>query len=257
MTNETKIIAFSNQKGGVGKSTMTVLLASYLHYTKNLNVAVVDCDSPQHSVANMRERDKVAVMKSDHFKQLMMVQLETTGKKAWPVVTSTPEEARGTIDRFLAAADEHYDLVIVDLPGTVKSKGVFGTVVNMDYVITPVMADRMVLQSTLAFATAALDFAKARPEVPLRDIIFFWTRMKRSASTGVYDMFRQLFERLELTVMETVIPDTVRYDKELPPRGTAYFRCTLLPPPAKLLKGSGFEEFAAELCKMIKLGGDE
>ncbi len=65
MKNETLMIAFSNQKGGVGKSTMTILLASYLHYTKNLNVAVVDCDSPQYSLGNMRERDKQAVMKSD------------------------------------------------------------------------------------------------------------------------------------------------------------------------------------------------
>jgi hypothetical protein len=48
----------------------------------------------------MRERDKLAVMKSDHFKRLMMVQLQTTGKKAWPVITSSPEEARRTIDRF-------------------------------------------------------------------------------------------------------------------------------------------------------------
>jgi cellulose biosynthesis protein BcsQ len=205
----------------------------------------------------MRERDKLAVMKSDHFKRLMMVQLQTTGKKAWPVITSSPEEARRTIDRFIAETDEHYDLVIVDLPGTVKSPGVFRTVVNMDYVITPVTADRMVLQSTLAFSTAVLDFAKAKPEVPLKDIIFFWTRMKKSASTGVFDMFRQVFERLELTVMETIVPDSVRYDKELPPRGNVYFRCTLLPPPSKQLKGSGFEEFAAELCEMIKLGGDE
>ena len=37
-------IAVCNQKGGVGKSTFTVLLASYLHYTLRHDVLVVDCD---------------------------------------------------------------------------------------------------------------------------------------------------------------------------------------------------------------------
>ena len=29
-----------------GKTTLTVLVASYLHYVKGMNVAVVDCDYP-------------------------------------------------------------------------------------------------------------------------------------------------------------------------------------------------------------------
>ena len=37
-------IAVCNQKGGVGKSTFTVLLASYLHYTLQHDMLVVDCD---------------------------------------------------------------------------------------------------------------------------------------------------------------------------------------------------------------------
>ena len=41
---ETKFIAFSTQKGGAGKTTLTVLTASYLHYVRGLNVGVVDCD---------------------------------------------------------------------------------------------------------------------------------------------------------------------------------------------------------------------
>jgi cellulose biosynthesis protein BcsQ len=50
MKKETMFVAMSNQKGGVGKSAFTILLAGYLHYMKNLNVAVVDCDAPQHSL---------------------------------------------------------------------------------------------------------------------------------------------------------------------------------------------------------------
>ena len=43
-------VAFATQKGGIGKSTVTALAASYLHNVKGYNVAVVDCDDPQHSI---------------------------------------------------------------------------------------------------------------------------------------------------------------------------------------------------------------
>ena len=57
MKKETLFVAFSTQKGGVGKTTFTVLVASYLYYLKGYNVAVVDCDYPQHSISAMRKRD--------------------------------------------------------------------------------------------------------------------------------------------------------------------------------------------------------
>jgi hypothetical protein len=37
---ETLFIAFSTQKGGVGKTTLTVLTASYLHYVKGLSLYI-------------------------------------------------------------------------------------------------------------------------------------------------------------------------------------------------------------------------
>lgn len=42
MKKETLYVAFSTQKGGVGKTTFTVLVASYLYYLKGYSVAVVD-----------------------------------------------------------------------------------------------------------------------------------------------------------------------------------------------------------------------
>ena len=43
-------VAVSNQKGGVGKSTMLITLASLLNYLMGKNVAIVDCDSTQRSL---------------------------------------------------------------------------------------------------------------------------------------------------------------------------------------------------------------
>ena len=67
MKKETLYVAFSTQKGGVGKTTFTVLVASYLYYLKGYNVAVVDCDYPQHSISAMRKRDAEQVNGDDYY----------------------------------------------------------------------------------------------------------------------------------------------------------------------------------------------
>ena len=70
MKEKTKFVAFSTQKGGAGKTTLTVLAASYLHYVKGFNVAVIDCDYPQHSIVEMRERDLKLALEDEHYKRL-------------------------------------------------------------------------------------------------------------------------------------------------------------------------------------------
>ena len=106
MKKETLYVAFSTQKGGVGKTTFTVLVASYLYYLKGYNVAVVDCDYPQHSISAMRKRDAEQVNGDDYYKQLAFHQFKTLGKKAYPVLCSSPDEAIKTADEFLASERE-------------------------------------------------------------------------------------------------------------------------------------------------------
>ena len=79
-------VAMCNQKGGVGKSAMTILLAGYYHYLKGLNVAVVDCDYPQYSLIRLKERDMRTVENSEYFKQQMINQWNRIQKKAYPIV---------------------------------------------------------------------------------------------------------------------------------------------------------------------------
>ena len=42
--SKTRFVAFATQKGGIGKSTITALVANYFHNVKGYNVAVIDCD---------------------------------------------------------------------------------------------------------------------------------------------------------------------------------------------------------------------
>ncbi|MEG1886373.1 MAG: AAA family ATPase [Alistipes sp.] len=253
MKKETLFVALSNQKGGVGKSAFTILLASYFHYVKKLNVAVVDCDSPQHSLSRMRERDKQTVSRSDYFKQLVISQWEQVQRKAYPIVNATADKAREVADALVDGATELYDVILVDLPGTVEAQGVFRTIINMDYVITPIIADRMAMQSSLSFSTTVLDYVQGKSAIPLKGIWFFWNRVDRRTSTEVFDVYNQIMVKLNLTVLDTVIPETCRYDKELSMTGRTYFRSTMFPPPAKLLKGSGLEELAEEIIHKLNL----
>lgn len=246
-------IAVSNQKGGVGKSTMTVLLASYLHYRRGCNVAVVDCDTYQHSLTNMRKRDMQTVERSDYYKQLIVEQWERTQKKAYPIVESSPQQARDTVDELIAQRPD-LSIVLVDLPGSVDSPGVFSTILNMDYVLTPIVADRIVMQSTLSFSTAVLDMFKGCEDIPLKGFLFFWNKVDRRVSTEVFDAYTTIMQRLNLRVMQTVIPESRRFDKELSVAGgKTYFRCTLLPPPARQLKGSNLDALAEEVVNLIEL----
>ena len=76
MSKRCVFVAMSSQKGGVGKSTMTVLLAGYFHYVMGYNVAVVDCDYPQFSLEKLRGRDLKNLEKSEYHQRLFCRQFE-------------------------------------------------------------------------------------------------------------------------------------------------------------------------------------
>ena len=145
MKSKTLFVAFSTQKGGVGKTTFTVLAASYLHYLKGYNVAVVDCDYPQHSITTMRKRDSELVNNNQNYKMLAYQQFKALNKKAYPVLCATPEDAIETAIYYIKNETDETDIVFFDLPGTVNSEGVISSLAAMDYIFTPITADRVVL----------------------------------------------------------------------------------------------------------------
>ena len=143
-----------SQKGGVGKSTFTILLASWLHYALGRDVLVVDCDAPQWSIVAQRERELDVLERNDRYKLMMVRLFKRTGRKIWPVVRSTPDEGLQAARAYLAAGDREADFVLLDLPGTVAAPGIFRLLARLDHLFIPLKADKLVLESALSFARA-------------------------------------------------------------------------------------------------------
>jgi len=145
-------IAFSTQKGGVGKTTFTTLAASYLHYSKGYNVAVMDCDFPQWSIHSMRKREAEQLQTNDFYQRKAVSMFETLGKSTYPVVCTRPDnDVLARAKEFLASEKTNYDILLFDLPGTINNEGVINTFLGMDYVFVPISASRLVMESTLPF----------------------------------------------------------------------------------------------------------
>jgi ATPases involved in chromosome partitioning len=252
MKQEPLFVAFSTQKGGVGKTTFTVLAASYLHYQKGYNVAVVDCDYPQYSVNRMRKRDIATVEKDEVYHRMLFEQLKRTNKKPYPVFCSTPENAIKEINEYLEQSDTSIDVVFFDLPGTVQSDGVMQTIANMDFIFTPITADRLVLESNVSFAVSLHEILVTNPAMNLKGIYLFWNMIDGREKTDLYECYEKSIHELGLTIMKTFIPDTKRYRKELAQEGKPPFRSTLFPVNKKMAAGSNFEELLSEIFQIIK-----
>ena len=243
-------VAVSNQKGGVGKSTMLVTLASLLNYSMDKSVAIVDCDSTQRSLFNLRERDMEMVEKNKKYMVLLEEQ-RLRGCRIYPIRQAKPENARQVAGELAAKAD--FDIVFIDLPGSMDISGVLQTIFNVDYVLTPIAADNFVMDSSFVFAKSVMKFLENRKNIPLKDVFLFWTKVKKRSNTEVLDNYMALMKKQGLKILDSAIPDLCRYDKELLSRTRTYFRCSLLPPPAGQLKGSGLQELANELIVKFNL----
>ena len=250
MKKETLFVAFSTQKGGVGKTTLTVLAASYLHYARGYNVAVLDCDYPQQSIADMRGRDVEQVMNDSHYKKMAHAQFTSLGKNAYTVEGCALPDAVSRAERL--QREEDLDFIFFDLPGTMNAAGVLKTLACMDYVFVPISADRVVLESTLQYATTIHDNLITTGKTGIKGLFLVWNMVDGREKSELYHAYDNAIEELGLEVMKTVVPDSKRFRRELSETHRAVFRSTLFPVDKSMLKGSNIEELVNEIIETVK-----
>ena len=250
MDRQTLNVAFATQKGGSSKTAITVLVAGYLHYRLGCPLAVIDCDFPQYSLYEMRERDSRAVLENEYLKRAAYEQMRQPGRAAYPVRKCRVEQAPDTAREL--AAEGCYDLLFFDLPGTVNSTGVLNTLANMDYVFSPIAADRVVMESTLRFASRLNDTLIATGKTNIKGLYLLWNMVDGREKSELYKVYEQVIGELGLKVLKTFLPDSKRFRRELTGEHRALFRSTLFPADGTLVKGSNLKEITEELLSIIR-----
>lgn len=251
--HKTVFIAFSSQKGGVGKSTFTTLVASTMHYRLGYNVAVFDADFPQHSLMKMKTRDLAMVMENEALKKLAYKQFTTINKKAYPIMQCKADSVLEKAHEFVIASLVPIDVVFFDLPGTVNTPGILKALAGMHHIFTPITADRLVMESTLIFTQLLQDVIMKKGETSIETINLFWNQVDGRESTPLYDVYNKLIEQLGLSLMQSQVKNSTRFRKESEVDSKIVFRSTVMPPDERLMKVCQLDLFINEFLKIIQL----
>lgn len=248
---QTKYVAFSTQKGGAGKTTLTVLVASYLHYVKGYNVAVVDCDHPQYSISGIRGRDAEASVKDPYYQKMVYEQIKKLGKKPYPVVKSKAEDAVGVAEN-IQAKNPNLDFIFFDLPGTANNNDVICVVSNMHHIFCPIIADRVVLASSIGYAKVINNSFITIGKGNIKSIHLIWNMVDGREKTELYDVYEKVCAENTLPVLKTFLPDSKRFRKETAQERKAVFRSTVFPADKNLVRGSNLDKLVDKILTIIK-----
>ena len=127
------IFSFGNMKGGVGKSTLTTVLANYIHHASKFSVCICDCDDKQLTIQHWREEDLKKGFKEDD-----QYDIHPIKSKQFP-------------DQVPQLNNLGYHFVGIDLPGNILQEGVMPSYAMVDLLFVPFNYNETDFDSTLKF----------------------------------------------------------------------------------------------------------
>lgn len=248
-------VGFASLKGGVGKSSLAEVIASYLYYERDIRLLVVDCDYGQYSFFKLREREREAVLEgSSALQERIQKHFKRLGRASYRVIKSTAEQALLDVTQASREHLEAYDLVIFDLPGRASDVALIELSLAMDYIISPIEPDRQSMVASMAYALTMQELGAKHEGARLRQLYLLWNKVDRRTSQALIDFYSEEIAEHQLGLFRTRLPRSVRFSRELGDRNSReVFRSTYLAPDKSLLAGSGIEEVCEEIISYFNL----
>ena len=219
-----QIISIANQKGGVGKSTITILLATAIaKYTKK-KVLILDTDV-QGSITNWLESEK-----NKFEDQAALVEVEYI------------EASR--VERFLKRNATDYDLIFIDIPRMTsfqKDAAILMLLYMCDMVFIPVIGSQIDVLSTNTFIGYMQEVKEYRKE--LEYDFEFYGFVNKDNRRKDNEMAKDVVQQMGLPVLDNNLKDLKLFTSP-----------SLFESIMDTAEGRRrFEPFFKEVCKKLKI----
>ena len=219
------IIAITNQKGGVGKTTTTINLAAALA-SKGVRTLVVDLDPQGNSTMSFLDTHEVKRSMYDalaedsvHIQDIVLPAEKIPNLYLAPAQISLAKiEAKliGELDSHyrlkdeLASVQEAYDYIIIDTPPTLGIITV-NALVAATHVLIPIQASYFALEGTDdLLETIDKIKVRANPQLQILGAVITMYDKRTTLAKDIYDQIQQVFGT---KVFETVITKSVRLEE--------------------------------------------
>lgn len=125
---------------------------------------------------------------------------------------------------------------------------------QMDYLFVPITTSRINMKSILPFIISINEMITVNPQIRLKGIFPFWNRVTNREKKELFNYYKEAILGLGISIMESRIPQSVRYDREQSIVGNDYlFLSPIFPPDRPLLKNSNLDLLVEEIIKIINV----
>jgi cellulose biosynthesis protein BcsQ len=221
-------VAIANQKGGVGKTTTTALVAAAINQFTDYKVCVVDID-PQGSILTHRKNEMAELEKGMGCDPVLRRGVQNLLKKdkdfylimehdVLPSSMDNQDKLDEYVDQILGKIESlrtggEFDIVFFDFPGFTAHESFIRLLGAMDYVITPFYPDPNTKTSTVEFVTSIQEAKKLGISKVKRLGGFMWKYTGAKNVEAFHNLAMDLVQNHDLWMFQNKVYDTVDYQK--------------------------------------------
>ncbi|WP_345271145.1 ParA family protein [Nibrella viscosa] len=224
------VLAFATQKGGMGKTTLSVLVASWLHYRRHIPVAILDVDSSQLSVYNLRVRE------TEQLDEETKERFNRQDVDPYPILRGEP----AGVPQMLQQIPADVRLVLIDLPGNIDVEGYETALSKVDYLLVPMETSEFSVTTGFSYLMAI----RQVDLLPVDRCRVVWNKYKDSRDGVLVDMLEERFKQFGFTCLQSRIPQRDSYQDSAN-------RSTLFPMPTQYLRNSGLKDLFTEIESLL------